>query len=109
MGNTTHRALVCNERDKVQPILKGVVMHTTKRGLNRLIKDIIEMDDLISGSATAEGIVLNARFCNKRATIDSVGNILINVSISQNENPKVDLETAAYWASRPITIAMECR
>jgi hypothetical protein len=84
-------------------------VHKTKRGLNRLIKDIIEMDDLISGSATAEGIVLNARFCHKRAAIDSMGNILINVSISQSENPKVDLGTAAYWASRPITIAMECR
>ena len=108
MGNTPPNAFVCNEGDKVQPILKGVVMHKTKRGLNRLIRKIIEVDDLISRSATAEGIVLNARFCNKRATIDSVGNILANVSISQSENPKVDLETVAYLASRPITIAMEC-
>jgi hypothetical protein len=88
---------------------KGVVVHKTERGLNRLIKDILEMDDLIRGSAGAEGIVLNARFCHERATVDSMGNVHINVSITQSENPKVDLETAAYWASRPITIAMECR
>ena len=82
-------------------------MHKTKRGLNRLMKKIIEVDDLISRLATEGEITLSAKFGNKRATIDSMGNILINVSISSCENSKVDLETAAHWANIPITIAME--
>jgi hypothetical protein len=108
VGITPPRTFKCNAKDKAQLFIKGVVMHTTKRGLNRLIKKIMEVDGLISRSATVGGIILSAKFAYKRATIDSMGNIIINVSMSQCENPRVDLETAAQWVNRPITIAMEC-
>lgn len=82
-------------------------MHKTKKGINRLLKKITEVDDLISELTTVGGVILKAKFGNKRATIDSMGNILINVTISRCENLKVDLKTMANWANSPITIAME--
>jgi len=71
------------------------------------MKNLIEADDLISGLATVGGIILSARFGDKRATRDAMGNISINVSISGSENPGFNLKSIARWANRPITIAME--
>jgi hypothetical protein len=109
VGITLPNTFICNAKDKSQFFLKGVIMNKTKRGINRLLKKIIEVDDLISESATVGGIILHARFGNKRATIDSMGNILANVSISISENLKADLANVAQWVNSPITIAMEYR
>ena len=82
-------------------------MRKTKQGNNRLLKKIIAVDDLINDSTTVGGIILSAKFGKKKATIDSKGNILINVSISRSENLKTDLNTVEHWANRPIVISME--